>query len=218
MKTQRDTDNTPADELGWTLKRIAIVGMTSLLALFTCGYLAGYIHGWMERHRPSDAMDIVYMGGAAIAIGACVTVIMRTIRQAQVGGAISRRGKSNLLMWVGMLLVGLLVGFFVGPTVDGNLRNLDTMTISPTNAILLAIFAGIIMPATAWYWHRKVIDEQEEAAYKDGAYVAAYAFIGVLPVWWVLWRGGFLPPINGIAVYFVFSMIWLFVWIWKKYR
>jgi hypothetical protein len=85
-------------------------------------------------------------------------------------------------------------------------------------ALALAAVWCIIMPIVAWLWHRDAIDEQEAAAYRDGAYYAAYTYLIVAPTWWVLWRGGLLPEPNGVFIFIIFNSIWLTVWFWKKYR
>jgi hypothetical protein len=85
-------------------------------------------------------------------------------------------------------------------------------------AVVCLFVWGIIMPVLTWLWHRRAIDEQEEAAYRDGAYYAAYALLFAAPIWWILWRSRLLPEPNGIAIYIAFTLIWTAVWFWKKYR
>jgi len=93
-----------------------------------------------------------------------------------------------------------------------------TSPIPLTIVIPLVVFWGVIMPVIAWFWHTRAIDEQEANAYKDGGYYAAYAFLMLTPLWWLLWRGGLLPEPNGVAIYLTFSLVWTIVWFWKKYR
>jgi hypothetical protein len=85
-------------------------------------------------------------------------------------------------------------------------------------AIVFTLFWGVITPILAWFWHKRAIDEQEAAAYRDGAYYAAYAFLIAAPLWWILGRAGLLPAVNGIIIYIAFTLIWTAVWFWKKYR
>jgi hypothetical protein len=87
----------------------------------------------------------------------------------------------------------------------------------PALAIIYSIIIGVIVPAITFYWHKNVVDEQEESAYRDGGYYAAYAFLFLTPLWWLLWRGGLLPEPNGAAIYLTFSLVWTAVWFWKKY-
>jgi hypothetical protein len=88
----------------------------------------------------------------------------------------------------------------------------------PVLAIILSIAIGVILPAITLYWHKRVVDEQEEAAYRVGVLIAIYAFWFIAPVWWFLWRGGMLPQPDGIALYVMTMFVALIVWFRKKYR
>lgn len=85
-------------------------------------------------------------------------------------------------------------------------------------AIIMSVAIGVFMPAVTFYWHKNLVDEQEEAAYRFGALIAMCAFWFIAPVWWFLWRGGMLPEIDRIALYFITIFVALIVWFWKKYR
>jgi hypothetical protein len=93
-----------------------------------------------------------------------------------------------------------------------------SVPIEPWVAVLLAAIVGIGMPILSWYWHARVIDEQEADAYRSGALIAIYAFWIVAPVWWLLWRGGMLPAPDGVALYLMTTFVALIIWFWKKYR
>jgi uncharacterized membrane protein YphA (DoxX/SURF4 family) len=88
----------------------------------------------------------------------------------------------------------------------------------PVVALMLVFFWAVIMPIIAWFWHKRAIDEQEASAYRDGGYYAAYAFMIGAPMWWILWRGGFAPEPDGVAIFMLFASLWTAVWFWKKYR
>jgi hypothetical protein len=121
---------------------------------------------------------------------------------------------------IGSFLFGGVTGLILALTgsFDTNETNLfATGAMSPMLAIILSISIGIIVPAITFYWHKNVVDEQEEAAYRLGALIAMYAFWFIAPVWWLLWRGGMLPEIDGIALYFMTIFVALIVWFWKKY-
>jgi hypothetical protein len=129
----------------------------------------------------------------------------------------------NILIFCGLIGLILGVGFAIASdhSVDGS-GSVDLFTNEGPLPVGVAIaFAFIwagIMPIVAWVWHRKAIDEQEAAAYRDGGYYAAYAYLILAPLWWMLWRGGLLPEPNGIAIFLGFNAIWLATWFWKKYR
>jgi membrane associated rhomboid family serine protease len=84
-------------------------------------------------------------------------------------------------------------------------------------AVLMALIWGVVIPITSWRWHR-VVDEHERQAYRDGA-VASFYTVGLgVPVWWFLWRGGALPPVQVEWVYGAMLAVGGLVWLWRKYR
>ncbi len=85
-------------------------------------------------------------------------------------------------------------------------------------AIGLVVFWLALMPIISVYWWRKAVDEQEAAAYREGAFYAANAYVFIAPSWWILWRGGILPEPSGTIIFLGFNLIWLSIWFWKKYR
>jgi hypothetical protein len=117
------------------------------------------------------------------------------------------------------LLGGLIsIALLASASASGESPSLLAATaIEPWLAILLAAIIGIGLPALSWFWHNRVIDEQEADAYRSGALIAIYFFWIVAPVWWLLWRGGMLPAPDGIALYLATNIIAAIVWIRKKY-
>ncbi len=95
---------------------------------------------------------------------------------------------------------------------------LNNGAISPIVALILSFIWLIIMPVISWYWWKNVVDEQEVSAYKDGALWSGTFYLFAAPAWWMLFKGGFLPEPNGIGLFSAFTLIWLIVWGWKKYR
>ena len=121
---------------------------------------------------------------------------------------------------IGSFIFGGVTGLVLAMTgsfdeTEAGLISNDPM--SPMLAIILSIAIGVIAPAITLYWHKHAVDEQEEAAYRFGALIAMYAFWFIAPVWWLLWRGGILPEVNGITLYFMTTFVALIVWFWKKY-
>jgi len=83
-------------------------------------------------------------------------------------------------------------------------------------AIVMALLWGVVIPIISWRWHR-VVDEHERQAYRDGA-VASFYTVGLgVPVWWLLWRGGVLPPVQVDWVYGAMRTVGSIVWLWRKY-
>ena len=128
---------------------------------------------------------------------------------------------NNRIIW-GYGIFGGIIGLTLALT--GNMEAANEPSpfasgpMSPMLAVILAVAIGVVLPAITFYWHKHVVDEQEDAAYRAGALIAIYAFWFVAPVWWFLWRGGILPQPDGVALYFMTAFIALIVWFWKKYR
>lgn len=92
-----------------------------------------------------------------------------------------------------------------------------TGPVPPTFAIVLAAIWGLALPVISLLWYR-TIDEHERAAYRDGAEVAAFAYMIGAPIWWILWRGGLVVPPDGALIFITFNFIYLGVWLWRKYH
>ncbi|WP_230481308.1 hypothetical protein [Sphingomonas sp. Leaf21] len=84
-------------------------------------------------------------------------------------------------------------------------------------AVLMAMICGLVVPFISWRWHR-VVDEHESRAYRDGALAAFYVVSLGVPVWWFLWRGGLVPPVQFEWVYGALMLSCGIVWAWRKYR
>jgi hypothetical protein len=128
----------------------------------------------------------------------------------------TKRERLNRNIMIACFIIGALTGVFLA-ILDPDYTVIAGSNIPAAAAIAFAVFWGIGMPILAYFWHKRAIDEQEAAAYRDGAYYAAYAFVIGAPTWWILARGGLVPPINGVVIFTIFNFIWLGVWFYKKY-
>jgi hypothetical protein len=145
-----------------------------------------------------------------------------TVAEPRGAKSASVRANHRLLAISGALggVVGLILAIFVlSDRPDG--ANVGTaMIYAPLPswlAVAIALVWGVVLPIISWRWER-VVDEHEREAYRDGA-VAGFYVIGVgAPVWWLLWRGGLLPPVDAIIVYAAVLTVTGVVWLWRKYR
>lgn len=135
---------------------------------------------------------------------------------------LTKRERLNRNLTIAMLLLGAIIGIALnlfGPQdPDISFRGLSNDAISPVVAIIFASIFAVIFPIGTYLWYQKSIDEQEASAYRTGAFYAANAYIGMVPTWWILWRGGLVPEPNGMIIFIIFNFIWLGIWLWKKYR
>ena len=201
-----------------------------ILWMSLCGFgiimLLGAITGFLSAHIEEGGAPLNIAGYAILAAFICVTLelafaIWRLFRQMKRSDQkVPQREKVYNRFLIGSFIFGGVTGLILALTgsfdeTEAGLISNDAM--SPMLAIILSIALGVIVPAITFYWHKNLVDEQEEAAYRFGALIAMYAFWFIAPVWWFLWRGGILPAIDGIALYFITIFVALIVWFWKKY-
>ena len=201
-----------------------------ILWMSLCGFgiimLLGAITGFLSAHIEEGGGPLNLAGYAILAAFICVTLalafaIWRLFRQMKRSDQkVPQREKIYNRFLIGSFIFGGVTGLILALTgsfdeTEAGLISNDAM--SPMLAIILSIALGVIVPAITFYWHKNLVDEQEEAAYRFGALIAMYAFWFIAPVWWFLWRGGMLPEVNGIALYFITIFVALIVWFWKKY-
>ena len=192
--------------------------------IMTSGAISGYLSQRdAQGDGPLTTLDVSILGLFAAVILLLAFAIWRLFQQTkQSGERVPRRERmNNRIIW-GYGIFGGIIGLTLALT--GNMEAANEPSpfasgpMSPMLAVILAVAIGVVLPAITFYWHKHVVDEQEDAAYRAGALIAIYAFWFVAPVWWFLWRGGILPQTDGVALYFMTAFIALIVWFWKKYR
>ena len=198
------------------------------MMLSTLGIMAtiGAVIGYLAAHQaegggPLDTAAIVTVTVLTAIIAALSFVIWRGRHRIKNSGfRETSRDKMNVRMtwgsgiFGGLIALALIAGDIMGAN-DGNI--FGNGALPPALAIILSVAIGIVLPAVTYYWHKRVIDEQEEAAYRTGALIAIYAFWFIAPVWWLLWRGGMLPEPDGVALYLMTTFVALIIWFWRKY-
>jgi hypothetical protein len=210
-------------------RRVLWMMLAGLGTVMTLGAIAGF----MGEHKSEGggalsgpALAVLAVLGAIIA--GLAYVIWRNAKKLKSNSEpMTKREKLNRNIILGLGLMGGVMGVIMSTTIMGNIPDGEPASLAamfgsgpiPLSVVLPFVFVwGVIMPVIAWFWHTRAIDEQEASAYRDGGYYAAYAFVILTPLWWMLWRGGFLPEPDGIAIYLTFSVLWSAVWFWKKYR
>ncbi|MGB5078712.1 MAG: hypothetical protein WBO17_14630 [Sphingorhabdus sp.] len=191
--------------------------------LMTAGAITGLLSAADAKNGGTFDTAVVVVLLLLIAVaGALAYAIWRSSRKLkQNGEKLTHREKRNNQVILGCGLLGGLIALILvqAGEIDSHSNAVfSNGPIQPAIAIGLALAIGVIVPALSWYWHQRVIDEQEADAYKSGALLALYAYWIVAPLWWVLWRGGLLSPPDGIALYMMTTFTVLIIWMWKKYR
>jgi hypothetical protein len=215
------------DELaGSNGRRNMWVWISYLGIVATAGAIVGYLNAEVQDGGTIGIAEILTLCAFATIIIGLAFAIWRNVSKMKASNeGLTRRETLNRNMICGFVLIGgaigLLPAFYdtsVGNSDTGPPLLLADSPMPPVIALMLIFFWTVIMPIIAWFWHKRVIDEQEASAYRDGGYYAAYAFLIGAPTWWMLWRGGFVPEPDGVAIFMLFALIWTAVWFWKKYR
>ena len=209
-------DAGPGAGIRHTLK-IAAAG---LLVLFTLGATVGAFVATADLGiTPKRIVLTAGLVLAAIAAGYWLVSLLRRFpstgpeaprvatarRMVVISGAVG--GLLGVLMAVATIGVGDAPAF--APFSDAPLP--------PLLAALLIAILVLVVPPVTWIWHRS-IDEHETAAYRLAALIALYAYFWLSVVWWLGARGGFLPPVEGIIVFFVTIAVWGLGWAWARFR
>ncbi len=207
-----------------------------ILWMILCGVgiimILGAIAGFLSAHSAEGGGPLNLAGYATLGVFISITLILaftiwkllQLVKQS--GERVPRREKLNRNIIVACGGLGGIMGLAIAAS---GISNISEQGADPFVALLagplpliivvpLIFVWGVIMPVVAWFWHTRVIDEQEANAYRDGGYYAGYAFLMLTPLWWLLWRGGLVPEPDGVAIYLTFSLVWTAVWFWKKYR
>ncbi len=202
------------------VKRVLKIGGLIFAAIFLAGIGTGVAAGALER----DGITLVtgaIIGGVVLLALTCLWLVIRMLN-APTGEApptAKERLNRNILLACATLgfVTALLMMFTEGGPglADGLLSN---EPLQPAIAIVLLVLMGVVLPILSFVWHRSAVDEQEIAAYKDGALWGLNVFMLGLPIWWIAWRGGFLPAPDMILIYFSTIFVMGAVWMWKKYR
>lgn len=208
-----------ADRNGRRILWMSLCGLGIIMIL-------GAITGFLSAHMSEGGGPLTISGYAVLAALMSVTlllafVIWKLFRQMKRSDQkVPRREKVYNRFMVGSFIFGGVTGLLLALTgsFDANETGLiSNDAMSPTLAIILSIAIGVMAPAITFYMHKHAVDEQEEAAFRFAALISIYAFWFIAPVWWLLWRGGMLPEVNGMTLYFMTFFAATAVWFWKKY-
>lgn len=200
-------------------RRVVWIAAAGLGIVMTGGAIVGFMSevnssGDDFKSGPALAALVLFI---AIIAGLSYSILRNARKLKQSEYPLSRREKLNNQILAGSGIFGGVVAVVL--VISGDVSSgISDRPISPAIAIGGAFAVGVLAPLLSWYWHARIVDEQEDAAYRSGALIAIYAFWYVAPMWWLLWRGGILPAPDGIALYMMTTFITVIVWFWKKYR
>ncbi len=214
-------DDLPADvDNKQRVKRVLKIAGLVFAAIFLAGIGTGVTAASLEREGITLVTGAI-IGAAALLALTCLWLALR-VANAPTGEAPPTRKERlnrNILAACGLLgFVAAILMMFVQGDTDVTRGLLSNEPLQPGIAIALLVLIGVVLPILSFVWHHSAVDEQEIAAYKDGALWGINVFMIGGPVWWIAWRGGFLPAPDGIIIYFAAITVMGVVWMWKKYR
>lgn len=214
--TKPDLDDIAAEaEAGPLLLRRALLALGGgIVLLFIAGMIAGYASVVIEQ-GDAGPRDIAILGAMLLA-GALVGYGMWRRWPRGLDEPLSPRVRSARRAIYAAIALGLPLGLILGVSDEGSDVLLSSAPISPelaAAAIGLWLIGG---PLLTWIWWRN-IDEHEAGAYREGALVAAHAYIFVTPVWWMASRAGWLPPLDPMLTMLALVFLWCAVWFARRY-
>lgn len=209
---------TTAASLLW--RWAGIIGLTLAMA-FLLGVGVGFVKGYSDHGGGLGIKAVAILAALLLALTGCAWLLQRLIRSARPEEPLTRKERLNRNILIAAGLLGGVIGMVLALTgTNGAPAFADVFSDGPLPAglaIALVVTIGVLVPAISLYWHRHAVDEQESAAYKNGALIALYVYMIGAPVWWFAWRGGFAPEPHGVIIYVATVSVLGIIWIWKKY-
>jgi len=217
MKAPTMDDQAPA--MGSRIGRVALIAAGSLGAVFGIGVITGLLSAHFGRGESVEFRLVALVAGAALfAIGSAWIAYRATRALTRAAGAPTARERRNRIVLIACGALGGIIAMLLTLAGPSPLSALSNDPLPPAIAVPLALIVAVLMPVLCLYWHRRAVDEQEEAAYKLGALFGIYTYFIGAPTWWLLWRGGLAPAPDGIVIYFTIITVTGAIWLWAKYR
>ena len=196
--------------------RRALLGFGGGITLvFITGLIAGFT-SVVIKHGGPDLTDIAILA-ALLLIGAAVGYGMWRYWPHSSDEPEAPRIKSARKILIAVMIFSAPLGILLAMSDDGAMGLFSNSPVSPTIALIALAIWLIPVPLLSWLWWRRV-DEHEANAYRDGALIAAHAYLLITPTWWLGARAGWFPPQDSMIVLLMVSIVWSAVSIVKKYR
>lgn len=212
------SDQPGADHLSYgavSLRRALLGFGGGITLVLITGMMAGFTSVVIEHGGP-DLTDMAILAGMLLT-GAMVGYGMWRFWPRSSGEPEAPRVKSARKILIAIMIFSAALGILLGMSDDSAMGFFSNSPISPTIAIFAIAIWLIPVPLLSWLWWRRV-DEHEANAYRDGALIAAHAYLFITPTWWLGARAGWFPPQDPMIVLLLVSVVWSVVSIMKKYR
>jgi hypothetical protein len=115
------------------------------------------------------------------------------------------------------ILLKLRAGTLFDPHPAASIRELLNMSLAPATGLIFALLWGICMTLIMVVYLRNVDEQEMHANLWAGLLGSNAALIGI-PAWHILWMGGFLPPVDGWAIFLLVLVVNGVTLVWLKFR
>ena len=201
------------------LVRVLKLGIAGLVAVFATGGAVGAGVAAAERGLTLGRVAVV-AGFALVALAAAAWVVVLLRRGRPVGpearGVTTARRMVVVSGAIGGVIGVLLALAAIGRGGEPAFAPFSSAPLPPWLAAAAIAVLVLVIPVT-WIWHRN-IDEHESAAYRLAALIALYVYFWLSMVWWLAARGGFLPAVDGMAIFAATIAVWGLAWAWARFR
>ena len=213
-----------AERLGSTA-RILLLVVTAIFGVFAVGMVGGFSAAVIEDGqlptKPVAWLIFAAMVALVAVIGWILATLVRSFRPQTMSGFDRRYWK----MWGVIVLLGMPVGvalaaFGLDDPGDGFSMMLSNSPIAPLTAILVSLAVAILLTASLVIYFR-TIDDHEERAYLWGTNIAFHFLALAFPLYWLLARGGLVPPITiaiALLIVLLSCIVQSIVWALFKFR
>ncbi|WP_052071709.1 hypothetical protein [Sphingopyxis sp. MWB1] len=130
------------------------------------------------------------------------------------GQARPRWSARKKLYWTSLIGAGLL-GVVIGVVNPRPYLDAGALTQSSAIALSAAWIVGLLLVMVLYH---RAVDDHEERAMLWANSASWYFLFLAAPVWWLLHRGGLVPPIDLVALFFASIIVNAAVWAWLKFR
>lgn len=204
------------------MQRVLIALLLATVGLFLLGMAVGVVAAMIEKGQMPSRLWVAALPFVAAPLGALG--VYGAWRLAAPPATASGYEKRYWRTWLIVMALGVPVGIvFAMTTLSPEAGSFNPFAASPIAkpiAVLLAILVTGTFAVAVTLYHR-AIDDHEERAYLWGSQIAYYFLILALPAWWLLERGGIVPPIDTAVAFWAILMSFLVqgaVWAWLKFR
>lgn len=190
-----------------------------ILALGAVAFAMGMIAGAREAGGSHSAAFYLVLALAVLVLAAAVWLTLRILPAYKLPR--SPRMRQGRLILYASALIGVVIGaasiLFQGDDPRGMLRIVTGAAPIPQALAWLLVAGMIVSLVLSVRWHR-LLDEHERAAYDFGAVAAIYVYFTLSVIWWLLWRAEIAPAVNGVAIFAITTLTWIFGWLVRRYR